>query len=106
MVEFFDDAEIMPSSMIDISDGLSSEILHLCKQSNLGCVLYEEKIPVDEEARQFAYKLEIDHLQQQHHDLDIDLKNELQHFGNDRVISDLKKKKLSIKDEIERLKKK
>ena len=48
----------------------------------------------------------IDHLQQQHHDLDIDLKNELQHFGNDRVISDLKKKKLSIKDEIERLKKK
>lgn len=60
MVEFFDDAEIMPSSMIDISDGLSSEILHLCKQSNLGCVLYEEKIPVDEEARQFAYKLEID----------------------------------------------
>jgi thiamine-monophosphate kinase len=33
--------------MIDISDGLSSEILHLCKQSNVGCNLYEEKIPVD-----------------------------------------------------------
>lgn len=60
IVEFFDDAEIMPTSMIDISDGLSSEILHLCKQSNLGCVLYEDNIPVDEEARQFAYKLEID----------------------------------------------
>jgi thiamine-monophosphate kinase len=46
--------------MIDISDGLSSEILHICKQSSLGCVLYEDKIPVHEEARQFAYKLEID----------------------------------------------
>ena len=33
--------------MIDISDGLSSEILHLCKQSNVGCNLFEEKIPVD-----------------------------------------------------------
>jgi thiamine-monophosphate kinase len=33
--------------MIDISDGLSSEIIHLCKQSGVGCNLYEEKIPVD-----------------------------------------------------------
>jgi thiamine-monophosphate kinase len=33
--------------MIDISDGLSSEILHLCKNSSLGCALYEEKIPLD-----------------------------------------------------------
>jgi thiamine-monophosphate kinase len=33
--------------MIDISDGLSSEVLHLCKQSELGCRLYEEKIPLD-----------------------------------------------------------
>jgi thiamine-monophosphate kinase len=33
--------------MIDISDGLSSEIIHLCKQSNVGCDLYEEKIPLD-----------------------------------------------------------
>ena len=39
--------EIKPTAMIDISDGLSSEILHLCKQSNVGCNLYEEKIPVD-----------------------------------------------------------
>ncbi|HMP19858.1 MAG TPA: thiamine-phosphate kinase [Ferruginibacter sp.] len=60
IVEFFNDTEIMPTSMIDISDGLSSEILHICKQSNLGCVLYEDKIPVHEDARQFAYKLELD----------------------------------------------
>lgn len=39
--------EIKPTAMIDISDGLSSEIMHICKQSNLGCNLYEEKIPVD-----------------------------------------------------------
>ncbi|MBD3582143.1 thiamine-phosphate kinase [Flavobacterium selenitireducens] len=39
--------EIKPTSMIDISDGLSSEILHLCKQSNVGCNLFEEKLPID-----------------------------------------------------------
>ncbi len=39
--------EIKPTSMIDISDGLSSEIIHLCKQSGVGCNLYEEKLPLD-----------------------------------------------------------
>ena len=39
--------KIKPTSMIDISDGLASEILHICKQSNKGCNLYEEKIPID-----------------------------------------------------------
>jgi thiamine-monophosphate kinase len=39
--------EIKPSSMIDISDGLSSEIMHLCRQSKLGCNLYEDKLPLD-----------------------------------------------------------
>lgn len=60
IIEFFSEKEIRPTSMIDISDGLSSEILHICKQSNLGCILYEDKIPVYEDARQFAYKLELD----------------------------------------------
>ena len=60
IIEFFAEKEIVPTSMIDISDGLSSEILHICKQSNLGCVLYEDKIPVYEDAKQFAYKLELD----------------------------------------------
>ncbi|MEJ0083466.1 MAG: hypothetical protein WDM78_21510 [Puia sp.] len=41
--------------MIDISDGLSSEILHICKQSNVGCLLYEEKIPIADETRNAAY---------------------------------------------------
>ncbi|MCG2460897.1 thiamine-phosphate kinase [Flavobacteriaceae bacterium F89] len=38
---------VIPTSMIDISDGLSSEILHLCKKSEVGCNLYEDKIPLD-----------------------------------------------------------
>lgn len=60
IVEFFAKQDITPTSMIDISDGLSSEILHLCKDSNLGCVLYEEKIPVAEEMKTAAFKFEID----------------------------------------------
>jgi len=60
IIEFLAANEIMPTSMIDVSDGLSSELLHICKQSNVGCVLYEEKIPVNNLARQFAYKLEVD----------------------------------------------
>ena len=39
--------EVKPTSMIDISDGLSSEIMHLCKQSQVGCNLYEDKLPLD-----------------------------------------------------------
>jgi thiamine-monophosphate kinase len=60
IIEFLDDAEIRPTSMMDISDGLSSEILHLCKQSQLGCVLYEDKLPIAEEMRNAAFKFEID----------------------------------------------
>jgi thiamine-monophosphate kinase len=60
IIEFFAENNIMPTSMIDVSDGLSSEALHICKQSELGCVIYEDKIPIYEDARQFAYKLELD----------------------------------------------
>ena len=59
-IEFFEKEDITPTSMIDISDGLSSEILHICKQSNVGCLLYEEKIPIAEETRNAAYKFELD----------------------------------------------
>lgn len=41
------DADVQPTSMIDISDGLASEALHLCKNSGTGCAIYEEKIPID-----------------------------------------------------------
>jgi thiamine-monophosphate kinase len=60
IIEFFEENKITPTSMIDVSDGLSSEILHICKQSNVGCKLYEEKIPIHDEAKQYAYKLELD----------------------------------------------
>jgi thiamine-monophosphate kinase len=60
VIEYFADSAIMPTSMMDISDGLSSEVLHLCRESDCGCLLYEDKIPFAEEARNFAYKLEID----------------------------------------------
>jgi thiamine-monophosphate kinase len=47
IIELFKKLELKPTSMIDISDGLSSEILHLCTNSNTGVELYEEKIPID-----------------------------------------------------------
>lgn len=47
IVELLKKLEVKPTSMIDISDGLSSEILHLCKHSNVGCNLFEDKIPLD-----------------------------------------------------------
>jgi thiamine-monophosphate kinase len=47
IVKLLSDLDVKPSSMIDISDGLSSEIIHICKQSEVGCDLFEEKIPLD-----------------------------------------------------------
>lgn len=57
IIELLKDIDVKPTAMIDISDGLASETLHICKQSNKGCNLYEEKIPIDpmtfETAREF-----------------------------------------------------
>lgn len=47
MVDLLAELNVKPTSMIDISDGLASEILHLSKESDCGCMLYENKIPVD-----------------------------------------------------------
>jgi len=47
IVRILKDLKVKPTAMIDISDGLSSEILHLCEQSQVGCNLFEEKIPLD-----------------------------------------------------------
>lgn len=60
MVDYFAEAGIVPTSMIDISDGLSSELMHICKQSNTGCIIYEDKLPFNDEMKEFAYKLKID----------------------------------------------
>jgi thiamine-monophosphate kinase len=57
IIDLLKDIGVKPTSMIDISDGLASEILHICTQSNKGCNLYEDKIPIDpmtyETAREF-----------------------------------------------------
>lgn len=47
VTDFLAQLEVVPTSMIDISDGLSSEIKHICSQSNTGCRVYENKIPID-----------------------------------------------------------
>ena len=60
IIEFLHKNEILPTSMIDVSDGLSSELLHLCKHSEAGVLLYEEKIPISEESKMAAYKFHLD----------------------------------------------
>ncbi len=56
------EAGIKPTSMIDISDGLSSEIHHICKASGTGCRLYEDKIPFDRQTRDMALEFNINPL--------------------------------------------
>ncbi len=60
IIEFLEEQKIIPTAMMDVSDGISSEVLHICKQSNLGCLLYEEKIPISDQSRQAAYKFGLD----------------------------------------------
>lgn len=60
IIEFFEQNDIVPTSMMDVSDGVSSEVLHLCRQSNLGCRIYEEKLPLAEEAKAAAFKFGLD----------------------------------------------
>lgn len=52
--------DVKPTSMIDVSDGLSSEIIHICKQSGVGCNLYEDKIPVDPQLMNATEEFNID----------------------------------------------
>ena len=60
IIEFFELQNIIPTAMMDISDGLSSEILHICNLSNLGCILYEDKLPIAEQTRNAAFKFNLD----------------------------------------------
>ncbi len=59
IVEALGKAELLPTSMIDISDGLASEILHICTRSKTGCVIYEEKIPIDQMTFDMAKEFKI-----------------------------------------------
>jgi thiamine-monophosphate kinase len=59
MIAWFKEHDLLPTSMIDISDGLSSELLHICKQSEVGCTIYEEKLPIHEQTTEGASKFGI-----------------------------------------------
>lgn len=52
-------AGIKPTAMMDISDGLSSELMHICSQSNVGCAVYEDKIPIDYQAAALAEEMNL-----------------------------------------------
>lgn len=53
------EAGIKPTSMMDISDGLSSELMHICTQSNVGCAVYEDKLPIDYQAAALAEEMNL-----------------------------------------------
>lgn len=59
IIERLREAGVIPTAMMDISDGLSSELLHICKQSKVGCRIYEDKIPVDYQTAIMAEELNL-----------------------------------------------
>lgn len=59
IIELLEELKVKPTAMIDISDGLSSDLLHICNRSGVGCRIYEERIPIAEETRDRAMKFNI-----------------------------------------------
>lgn len=57
IVKMLKEAGIKPTSMMDVSDGLSSELMHICKQSHTGCRIYEDRIPIDYQTAVMAEEL-------------------------------------------------
>ena len=57
IIKLLDEKGIVPTAMMDISDGLSSELMHICSQSNVGCRVYEDKIPIHYQAVVMAEEL-------------------------------------------------
>lgn len=60
IIKYLKELDVVPTSMIDISDGLASEVLHLCKASNVGCRVYDEKIPIDGKTSMTAIDFNLD----------------------------------------------
>ncbi|MFY0645103.1 MAG: thiamine-phosphate kinase [Bacteroidia bacterium] len=60
LIELLDELEIVPTSMIDVSDGIASETFHICKASKVGAKIYEEKIPIDTTTYNTARDLHMD----------------------------------------------
>ena len=59
MIEALRNAGIKPTAMMDISDGLSSELMHICSQSGVGCCIYEDKLPIDYQAASLAEEMNL-----------------------------------------------
>lgn len=59
ILEALRQAGVKPTAMMDVSDGLSSELLHICTQSNVGCCIYEDKLPIDFEAAALAEEMNL-----------------------------------------------
>ncbi|MCH2223758.1 MAG: thiamine-phosphate kinase [Crocinitomicaceae bacterium] len=60
IIQFLKDLDVVPTSMIDISDGLASEIMHICTSSKVGCHVYDEKIPIDGKTSMAALEFNMD----------------------------------------------
>ena len=60
MIEIFAKAKLVPTAMIDVSDGVSSDLMHICKQSGVGAIIEETGIPIHEEAKLMALKFNLD----------------------------------------------
>lgn len=60
IIELFKQAKVKPTAMMDISDGLSSDLMHICTQSRVGCYIYEDSIPILNEVYEFALKMNLE----------------------------------------------
>lgn len=60
IIDFFEEMNLQPTAMIDVSDGISSDILHICSQSKVGCQIYEDEIPIVEETAERALTFNLD----------------------------------------------
>lgn len=60
VIEYFKEMGIKPTSMMDLSDGLSSDIMHICTQSGAGCQIFEGEVPLSEDAYNMALKFNLD----------------------------------------------
>lgn len=60
IIRFFAEQDLLPTAMMDVSDGISSDVLHICQQSGLGCLIYEEKLPINPAVSLLALDMGLD----------------------------------------------